>query len=193
MSNMQRGVKTPSAQVRCRTGAPARSCRMPTIAPLTASGSRDVEKRPRPVPKHVRDMIVFMVRGRPEDPEGKALDFIEAGKLAGLKPDVARRWLDRGEVRALLHKERRAYREAICAGNEGALRRVRDTSENGMAVIGSVRTLEQLNEDDVGRPGHSGAPVPGFIIVISPPPTAGAPKTIDVTPQSVEVVSAPGA
>jgi hypothetical protein len=37
-------------------------------------------------------------------------------------------------------------REAVCAGNEGALKRVRDTSENGMTVCAAVRSLEQLNE-----------------------------------------------
>ena len=74
---------------------------MPTLPPVTASGPRDLA-RPRAVPKHVRRMIELMVYGRPNDPDGKALDFVEAAELAGMKRDVARRWLDRGEVRALL-------------------------------------------------------------------------------------------
>jgi hypothetical protein len=96
-----------------------------------------------------------MVCGRPEDPGGKPLDFIEAGKLAGIKPDVARRYLDRPDVIALLRAERRAFREAVCAGNESGLRKVRDTSENGMAVIGAVRALEQIGEDDEQHRRHS--------------------------------------
>jgi hypothetical protein len=47
-------------------------------------------------------MVELMVYGRPGDPNGKALDFVEAAEIAGMKRDVARRWLDRGEVRALL-------------------------------------------------------------------------------------------
>jgi hypothetical protein len=76
--------------------------------------------------------------------------------------------LDRSEVRALLRAERRAFREAICAGNEGALKRVRDTSDNGMAVIGAVRALETLNEEGANR--AAGAPLaPGLVIVITGP------------------------
>jgi hypothetical protein len=40
---------------------------MPVIAPLTSYGSRDVEKNPRPVPKAVRDAIVMMVYGKPDE------------------------------------------------------------------------------------------------------------------------------
>jgi hypothetical protein len=54
-------------------------------------------------------------------------------------------------LRALLHAERRAFRAAICAGNELSLARVRDRSENGMAVIGAVRTLENIAEERCGR------------------------------------------
>jgi hypothetical protein len=40
---------------------------MPVIAPLTSYGSRDVKKNPRPVPKAVRDAIVMMVYGKPDE------------------------------------------------------------------------------------------------------------------------------
>jgi hypothetical protein len=62
----------------------------------------------------------------------------------GIKPDVMRRYLDRPDVRALLLAERRAFRAAICGGNEGALLRVRETAQNGMAVVAAVRALEEL-------------------------------------------------
>jgi hypothetical protein len=158
---------------------PKCGCSMSVVNPLTASGSRDPDKRPRPVPKQVRDVIVLMVRGHPDDPD-KSLDFIEAGKLCGIKPDVMRRWLDRVEVRSLLRAERRAWRMAICAGNESALRKVRDNSANGMVVVNAVRTLEQVDEE------HARAATgvqPGLVIVIgaarTPPPE---PVTIDVKP-----------
>ena len=79
---------------------------MPVVAPLASSNPRDREKR-RPVPKPVRDAIVLMVYGRPDDPDGRPVDYIEAGKAAGIKPDIMRRWLDKPAVRALLHSERR--------------------------------------------------------------------------------------
>jgi hypothetical protein len=120
---------------------------MATNPPLTASGSRDL-KRPRPIPRTVRDAIVLMVYGKLDDADCKPLDFVEAAKLAGIKPDVMRRYLDRGEVRVLLRNERRAFRDAICAGNEGALQRVRDKSANGMATVAAVRALEQIEDAD---------------------------------------------
>src|SRR5689334_15710687 len=107
---------------------------MPINPPLRASGSREL-KRPRPIPKAVRDAITLMVYGKIDDPDCAPVDFITAAKLSGIKPDVMRRWLDRAEVRALLRSERRAFREAICAGNEAALQRVRDKSANGMVTV----------------------------------------------------------
>ena len=118
---------------------------MPDNPPLTASGPRDPQKRPRPIPGPVREAIKLMVRGRPEDPDGKPLDFIEAAKIADVKPDVMRRYLDRENVRTFLRSERSAFREAICAGNEASLRRVRDSSANGMVTVAAVRTLEQFD------------------------------------------------
>jgi hypothetical protein len=158
---------------------------MPANPPLVASGARDPQKRPRLLPKHVRDLVGRRVYGRPSDPDCKPLDFIEAAKDVGMAPDIARRWLDRSQVRVLLRSERRTFREAVCAGNEGALKRVRDTSENGMAIIGAVRTLEQLNDEVPSRNG-SMPTVPGLIIqVINTPAVMPAPRglMVDVTPQ----------
>jgi hypothetical protein len=107
-------------------------------------------------------MIRLMIYGRPDDPDGKPVEFIEAGRQCGIQPDHARKWLDRPDVIKLLRSERRAFREAICAGNEKALQKVRDTSENGMAVIGSVRTLEQLNEDDTRSSAAAGNRCPAW-------------------------------
>jgi hypothetical protein len=117
-----------------------------------------------------------MVRGRPDDPDGKPLDFITAAAACDVAPDRMRQWLDRAEARAFLRAERRAFRDAVCAGNELALKRVRDTSENGMAVIGSVRALEQLDEEkSVGV-----QQIPGFVIQIISP--AAPPQTITPIP-----------
>jgi hypothetical protein len=154
---------------------------MSVVAPIAASSREPAKPR---VPKYVRQMLELMARGRPDDPDCAPLSFIEAAKTVGMKPDVARRWLDRSEVRRLLLAERRVFRDALSAGNEGALARVRDKSENGMAVIGAVRTLEQLSEDDTTRT-HSGiATSPGFVIVIKDGPSQPSPAPmIDVTPE----------
>ena len=137
---------------------------MPINPPLRASGSREL-KRLRPIPKAVRDAVNLMVYGRLDDPDCRPLDFIEAAALASIKPDVMRRYLDRGDVRALLRRERRAFREAICAGNEGALQRVRDKSANGMATVAAVRALEQIEEADLIR-GQGMRQTPGIVINI---------------------------
>jgi hypothetical protein len=146
-----------------------------------------VEKRPRPVPKAIRDVLVLMVRGRPDDPDGRPVDFIEAARQCGVAPDTMRRWLDRSEVRKLLLAERRVFRDAVCAGNEGALKRVRDKSENGMAVIGAVRTLENLAEDAAhGARGGPGT-TPGLIIqIVQAAPAPREPITIDAAPMPAD-------
>jgi hypothetical protein len=169
---------------------------MPDNPPLAAAGPRDPEERPRPIPKAVRLAIALMVAGKPDDPDCAPLSFIEAAKLAGIKPDVMRRYLDRANVRALLRSERRTFREAICAGNEGALRRIRDESANSMAQIGAIRTLEQLSDGDAARLPHTGEPGVTIRIInaiaVAPEPTSPSPArllpsfeppTIDVKPR----------
>ncbi len=112
-------------------------------------------KRPQLIPKPVREAIKLMVYGKPDDPDGRPLTFIETAPVVGVKPDTLRRYLDKPAVIALLRRERRAFRESLCAGNESALGRVRDTAENAMAVVASVRQLEAMNADDATRqPGE---------------------------------------
>ena len=154
---------------------------MPVVAPLPSSNPRDREKR-RPVPKPVRDAIVLMVYGRPDDPDGRPVDFIEAGKAAGIKPDIMRRWLDKPAVRALIHVERRAFRAAICAGTELSLANIRDHSRNDMARLGAVRVLENIAEEADARPRGTQT-IPGFVIVINGPSAhMPRPPTIEATP-----------
>ena len=154
---------------------------MPKNPPLTASGSREL-KRPRSISKHVREAIKLMVYGRLDDPDCRPIDFIEAAKIVGLQPDQMRRHLDRADVRALLLGERRAFRAAVCASNELALRRVRDTSPNGMAVIGSVRALEQLEEADAPARINQ-ATTPGLVIqIVAAAQAAPQPITVNARP-----------
>jgi hypothetical protein len=138
-----------------------------------ASGPREPRK-PRPLPKRVRAMISLMVCGDPSKDDARPLDFTAAGRKVGMRPDTARRWLDRGDFRSALRAERRAFRDSLCAGNEAALARVRDRSRNHMAVVRSVIALEQLDDVESARAG-SVPRSPGLVIHIHQAPS--------VTPQ----------
>ncbi|MGD0563489.1 MAG: hypothetical protein ABSA66_10385 [Roseiarcus sp.] len=158
--------------------------------PLTAAGSREL-KRPRPISPKVREAVRLMVYGQLDDPDCKPLSFIEAAKIAGVAPDVMRRYLDRPDVRALLLRERRAFRAALCAGNEGALARVRDKSENGMAIVASVRALEQLEGESTER-GGPGSTTPGItIMVLGNARQEAPPMTIEARSLGVPYVTLP--
>jgi hypothetical protein len=154
---------------------------MPTNPPLTASGSREL-KRPRPIPARIRTAVTLMVYGRLADETCTPVDFVEAARIVGLKPDQMRRWLDRGEVRALLRNERKAFRAAVCAGNKLALQRVRDKSLNHMATVAAVRQLQAIDEEDPhGRGAQDSSPFM-TIRIITPPATAPSPVTIEAEP-----------
>jgi len=151
--------------------------------PIASSGSRSPEKRPRPLPKHVKLMLALMVRGREDDPDQRPLDFIEAGRVAGIAPDRARRWLDRPEVRSFLRAERRAYRLALLASNEAYLARVR-AGGNPMASVRACVALEQLDQVETSNLARGPVQSPGITIIIenSPAPRPVGP-VVDVTPQ----------
>ena len=138
---------------------------MPIVPPLTSSAGREL-KRPRPIPKPVYDAMRLMIYGRPSDPDGRPLTFTEVG----VKADVMRRYLDRPAVIALLRRERRAYREALCGGNEGALRAIRDASKNDMARVAAVRQLETMNAEEAGGSTGEGSPQSFSINIISRSP-----------------------
>jgi hypothetical protein len=148
--------------------------------PVTSSGSRSPAK-PRPLPRHVKYMIQLMVGGREDDLDQRPLDFIEAGKVAGIAPDRARRWLDRAETRAFLRTERRAFHDAICAGNEAHLARIRG-GPNAAAAVRAISVLEELDDAEM-HPARGAVSSPGLAIVIvdgrAPRPSA---TMVDVTP-----------
>jgi hypothetical protein len=92
--------------------------------------------------------------------------------------------------------ERRAQLEAINAGNPEALRRLRDTTENAMAAVGAIKTLEAMKEVVDPSPGRAGMiqHAPGLVVqiihsngsteTIGPPPPA---PLIDVTPERLDL------
>ena len=102
-----------------------------------------------------------MVWGNDANPDALPLDLIAACAAAGVKPYRMRRYLDRPAVIAHLRAEHRKFREVVCCGNAAALQKVRDTSENGMAIVASVRALDGMQTEEAG---HADAPTPGISI-----------------------------
>ena len=102
-----------------------------------------------------------MVWGNDANPDALPLDLIAACAAAGIKPYRMRRYLDRPAVIAHLRAEHRKFREVVCCGNAAALGKVRDTSENGMAIVASVRALDGMQTEEAG---HADAPTPGISI-----------------------------
>jgi hypothetical protein len=92
-------------------------------------------------------------------------DFVEAALAAGMAPYKLRDRLKRPEVLRYIRDQRRALIEEVCAGNPVALARVRDTSENGMAVCAAVRTSEAMRLATAVETG-GGDVVRGLQIVI---------------------------
>jgi hypothetical protein len=154
---------------------------MPDL-PMRASGPREPAK-PRPVPTKIREACLMMIFGRPDDENAVPIDFVAAAKLVGLRPVIMRKWLHKPAVVALIRRERAAFRQAICAANEYALRKVRDTSENGMAIIGSVRALQELDETASPRHAEQENRHLTIRIVGNAPPAGPTPVIIDHEPQ----------
>jgi hypothetical protein len=151
---------------------------MADFLPIRSSAPREPDRRPRPIPANVKATIHLMVWGDDANPDALPLDLIAACAAAGVKPFVMRRYLDRPGVIAHLRAEQRKRREVDCCGNSAALRRVRDHSDNGMAVVASVRALDGLQAEDGARADVVSPGVTIRIVHIEQP------APIDVTPNA---------
>ena len=127
-------------------------------APFAASGRRTPTERPRRIPQAVQAAVLLMIH--------EGTDFVAAAQANGLRPDTMRRWLHRPELVSLIRRERAAFRQAICAGNERALMQIRDEpGGNAMAKVNSIKCLEDMNEESSLR-RVSDVPGPGVTIRI---------------------------
>jgi hypothetical protein len=153
--------------------------------PFASSAPRQPDRqKPRPIPADVKRVIHLMTWGADDaDPDALPLDLIAACAAAGVKPYRMRRYLDRPSVIAHLRAEHRKFREVVCCGNTAALRKVRNTSENGMAIVAAVRALDGSQAEDVGR---ADAPTAGVTIRI----VTAAPAPIDITPRPSRIIDA---
>jgi hypothetical protein len=153
--------------------------------PFASSAPRQPDRQqPRPIPSDVKAVIHLMVWGDDANPDALPLDLIAACAAAGVKPYRMRRYLDRPGVIAHLRAEHRKFREVVCCGNTAALRKVRDTSENGMAIVASVRALDGIQAEEAGR---ANAPSPGVSIRII---TTAPQQPIDITPKPRQIIGA---
>jgi hypothetical protein len=84
-------------------------------------------------------------------------------------------------VRRYLNDERYIRIAVARSGNPRALVKVRDGSENGMAVVAAAKAIEQLGmETEANGIGHAPRPGPGITILIETGPTTK--PMIDVPP-----------
>jgi len=127
----------------------------------------------------------------------------EAAEAAGMTDHGLREAFKKPHVKRYYNAGLEVLRTSERARNIAALARVRDSSENGVAVVTAAKALEQLAEPNGpggpgggrgggGRAGYmidlSDEQKPGLVIYIQPPrqiPTDDA-KTIDVTPNEQE-------
>src|SRR5258708_34023877 len=147
--------------------------------PLAASGPREPVKRPKPIPKVVKEACLLMVYGDPDDEDGAPVDFISAAKAVSMRPDTLRRYLSRPAVIAFLRAERRVFRASVLAGTELALKSVRDGDghSNPMARVAAARALEQLGDDVSGQSGTASASPHITIRILS-----AQASVVDITP-----------
>jgi hypothetical protein len=146
---------------------------MPMFGTPVAASRREPTRAVR-LPEGVRLAIIEMVE--------TGADFISAAKSNGLQPQTMRRWLSRTECISFLRRERARFRATVCAQNEAILAQIRDDSDNQMARVHAIKTLEQLDEEGSMR-RSTDLPTPGVtirIVNVAPQP----PPIIDITPRS---------
>jgi hypothetical protein len=149
-------------------------------APFAATGPRAPTERPRQIPQSVRAAALKMIH--------EGCDLVLAAQASGLRPDTLRRWLHRPELVGFLRRERAAYRQAICAGNEHALKSIRDEpGGNAVAKVNSIKCLEDMNEEGSLRRSSD---VPSAGVTIRILNIAPQPAPIDVTPPSAQIIDA---
>lgn len=109
----------------------------------------------------------------------------DAAKAAGMTDHGLREALKRPHVKAYYSQGLEVLRTSERSRNIFALAKVRDTSDNGMAVVSAAKALEQL-ADAAPPTGTTDRDRPGVSIVIVQAAQQPAGVTIDVTPSELE-------
>jgi len=108
------------------------------------------------------------------------LPFTHVFQKLGIPERTAYRWMREPAVIAAIKGEERVLRSSARSGNILALKRIRDTSDNSLAVVQAVKALEQLADQEQGTapPGQSR----GYVIVINAPSAASTAADANVQP-----------
>jgi hypothetical protein len=133
------------------------------------------------VPERVKAAAEFLA----ENPG--PIDYQKIAAAVGYRDaKAARRALSLPQSVRYLREHKRAVLDAICLHNPEALRRVRDGSQNGMAVTAAVRQLEVMqNGDDASDVARTPRQSAGITIIVEASPGAAArvlPPAIDAEP-----------
>jgi hypothetical protein len=110
------------------------------------------------VPARVKRAIAFLL-------EQKA-DLQAAALHAGMSTYELRREMKKPHVRRYALAERQIALESFCLGSPAALAKVRDQSENGMAVVAAVKAGELLQQGALAAEATAQKRQPGLQIVI---------------------------
>lgn len=94
------------------------------------------------------------------------LSQLETARRLAIPDSTAFRWMRLPTILGAIKAEEKVLRSSARIGNIHALQRVRDTSDNSLAVVQAVKALEQLADQEQGTaaPGQSR----GYVIVITP-------------------------
>jgi hypothetical protein len=113
-------------------------------------------------------------------------NLLAAAMAAGITTYRLREALKKAHVRTYLYHEKQALLDAVSAGNPNALKTVRDTSENGMAVVAAAKAIEQMRTEGQEVTGGPMRAAPGFVILIK---TQGEPDRV-IGPPSMTMIEA---
>jgi hypothetical protein len=118
------------------------------------------------------DAMLFAAARRPD-----------AAIAAGMTDHSLRSAMKKTHVMAYYRQGLDVLRTSERARNISALAKVRDESENGMAVVAAAKALEQLSEEEAQRRPYGGnITQPGLTVLIVNPTAPAQREPIDVTP-----------
>jgi hypothetical protein len=128
------------------------------------------------IPAKVKVAIEYLINQK--------ADYQAAALHAQISTLELRRSMGQPHIRRYALEQRQLALEAFCLGSPAALAKVRDLSENGMAVVASIKAGEQLRVGAIEEEGRAQKRAPGLQIVILPPiGTAGEPRVVCGPPQ----------
>jgi uncharacterized protein YecA (UPF0149 family) len=116
-----------------------------------------IDKR-QGIPLKVRAAIAYLIEEKN--------DLKAAADHAGIHIHELRRSLGQGHIQRYARDQKRIAIEAFCLGSPAALAKVRDTSENGIAIVNAVKAGEMLRDGALHEEASSQKRIPGLQIVI---------------------------